>query len=71
MAMAINLHVELEIEYRKYSALYRDQDFFLLNKGINHIVKAKKKIVVFQVPFQKKTGSVGRLYFFFFLLFFC
>ena len=32
--------------------------------------KAKKKIVVFQVPCQKKTGSVGRLYFFFFLLFF-
>ena len=28
--------------------------------------KAKKKIVVFQVPCQKKTGSVGRLYFFFF-----
>ena len=32
--------------------------------------KAKKKIVVFQVPCQKKTGSVGRLYFFFFLFFF-
>ena len=29
-----------------------------------------KKIDVFQVPCQKKTGSVGRLYFFFFLLFF-
>ena len=27
-----------------------------------------KKIVVFQVPCQKKTGSVGRLYFFFFFL---
>ena len=32
--------------------------------------KAKKKIVVFQVPCQKKTGSVGRLYFFFFFFFF-
>ena len=31
--------------------------------------KAKKKIVVFQVPCQKKTGSVGRLYFFFFFFF--
>ena len=30
----------------------------------------KKKIVVFQVPCQKKTGSVGRLYFFFFFFFF-
>ena len=29
--------------------------------------KAKKKIVVFQVPCQKKTGSVGRFFFFFFL----
>ena len=26
----------------------------------------KKKKVVFQVPCQKKTGSVGRLFFFFF-----
>ena len=25
----------------------------------------QKKVVVFQVPCQKKTGSVGRLYFFF------
>ena len=31
--------------------------------------KAKKKIVVFQVPCQKKTGSVGRLYFFFSIFF--
>ena len=29
--------------------------------------KAKKKIIVLQVPCQKKTGSVGRLYIFFFL----
>ena len=29
-----------------------------------------KKIVVFQVPCQKKTGSVGRLYFFFLFTFF-
>ena len=34
------------------------------------VPKAKKKIVVFQVPCQKKTGSVGRLYFFFFFFFF-
>ena len=27
-------------------------------------LRPKKKIVVFQVPCQKKTGSVGRLYFF-------
>ena len=32
-------------------------------------VKAKKKkIVMFQVPCQKKTGSIGRLFFFFFFL---
>ena len=34
------------------------------------MVRPKKKIVVFQVPCQKKTGSVGRLYFFFFFFFF-
>ena len=34
------------------------------------IMRPKKKIVVFQVPCQKKTGSVGRLYFFFFFFFF-
>ena len=34
-------------------------------------IRPKKKIVVFQVPCQKKTGSVGRLsFFFFFTLFF-
>ena len=33
-------------------------------------LRPKKKIVVFQVPCQKKTGSVGRLYFFFFFFFF-
>ena len=32
---------------------------YLLN-----LIRPKKKIVVFQVPCQKKTGSVGRLYFF-------
>ena len=32
--------------------------------------KAKKKIVVFQVSCHEKKGSVGRFYFFFFLLFF-
>ena len=36
----------------------------------NFVDKAKKKIVVFQVPCQKKTGSGGRLYFFFFFTFF-
>ena len=41
----------------------KPQRTFLLNS----LDKAKKKkIVVFQVPCQKKTGSVGRLYFFFF-----
>ena len=30
-------------------------------------MRPKKKIVVFQVPCQEKTGSVGRLYFFFFV----
>ena len=34
------------------------------------VIRPKKKIVVFQVPCQKKTGSVGRLYFFFFFYFF-
>ena len=33
------------------------------------IHKAIKKIVVFQVPCQKKTGLVGRLYFFFLYFF--
>ena len=33
-------------------------------------LRPKKKIVVFQVPCQKKTGSVGRLFFFFFFFFF-
>ena len=33
-------------------------------------IRPIKKIVVFQVPCQKKTGSVGRLYFFFFFLLF-
>ena len=36
---------------------------------IEYIDKAKKKSVVFQVPCQKKTGSVGRFYFFFFTFF--
>ena len=34
------------------------------------ILGKKKKIVVFQVPCQKKTGSVGRLDVFFFFFFF-
>ena len=34
------------------------------------VLRPKKKFVVFQVPCQKKTGSVGRLYFFFFFFFF-
>ena len=34
------------------------------------LFRPKKKRVVFQVPCQKKTGSVGRLYFFFFFFFF-
>ena len=33
-------------------------------------IRPIKKIVVFQVPCQKKTGSVGRLYFFNFFYFF-
>ena len=37
---------------------------------VNLPFRPKKKIVVFQVPCQKKTGSVGRLYFFFFFYFF-
>ena len=45
------------------------------NKGGHHlpigaVLGQKKKIGVFQVPCQKKTGSVGRLYFFFFTFFF-
>ena len=35
-----------------------------------YTIRPKKKIVVFQVPCQKKIGSVGRLYFFFFFFFF-
>ena len=41
--------------------------FFFFNM-YKYIYKAKKKIVVFQVPCQKKTGLVGRLFFFFFFL---
>ena len=33
-------------------------------------LRPKKKIVVFQVPCKKKTGSVGRLFFLFFFFFF-
>ena len=36
--------------------------------GLSLYLRPKKKVVVFQVPCQKKTGSVDRLYFFFFFL---
>ena len=53
---------------------YRPKDLF---EYIHHLWTStrirflgQKKLVVFQVPCQKKTGSVGRLYFFFFFLLF-
>ena len=54
----------------KYLKLY-SLNFAIAHAQIKTVMlRPIKKIVVFQVPCQKKTGSVGRLYFFFFFLLF-
>ena len=61
----INKFICFKLKHLTETEYYPCKKFYFLIKA------KKKKSVVFQVPCQKKTGSVGRFYsFFFFFTFF-